>query len=39
MSPIEIAETAKKGSPHHWQFSEAHIGSQYAEGFSYTVRS
>jgi hypothetical protein len=28
-SPIEIAETAKQGSPHHWQFSEVHIDSRY----------
>jgi hypothetical protein len=30
MSPIEIAAPEKLGSPHHWQFSEVHIGSRYA---------
>jgi hypothetical protein len=30
ISPIKIAETAKYGSPHHWQFSEAHSDLQYA---------
>jgi hypothetical protein len=31
--PIEIAAPAKQGSPHHWLFSEAHIGPRYSCGF------
>jgi hypothetical protein len=27
---VEIAELAKQGSPHYWQFSKAHAGLRIA---------
>jgi hypothetical protein len=30
---FEIAAPATLGSPHHWQFSKAHIGPRFSRGF------
>jgi hypothetical protein len=35
---LKLQKLQLQCSPHHWQFSEAHISSRYAYGFSYDVR-